>query len=81
METITKHEFTKIFSQELKNAGFMPRKYCNMECADQILRCYYKTILKCLAAVESSARNYPFCSTCLFFKIYDFGYQTLFSGI
>lgn len=26
-------------------------------------------------------RNYPFCSTCLFFKIYDFGYQTLFSGI
>lgn len=22
----------------------------NMECADQILRCYYKTILKCLAA-------------------------------
>ena len=50
METITKHEFTKIFSQELKNAGFMPRKYCNMECADQILRCYYKTILKCLAA-------------------------------
>lgn len=50
METITKHEFTKIFSQELKNTGFMPRKYCNMECADQILRCYYKTILKCLAA-------------------------------
>ena len=26
-------------------------------------------------------RNYPFCSTCLFFKIYDFRYQTLFSGI
>lgn len=49
METITKHEFTKLFSQELKSAGFMPRKYCNMECADQILRCYYKTILKCLA--------------------------------
>lgn len=49
MEAITKHEFTKIFSQEMKAAGFMPYKYCGMGYADQILRCYYKTILKCLA--------------------------------
>ena len=35
----------------------------------------------CATTSPHENRNYPFCSTCLFFKIYDFGYQTLFSGI
>ena len=46
--TINKHDFVRCFVDELKNADILPRKYCTIGIVSKIMRCYHKTILRCL---------------------------------